>query len=169
MPVSLNPCPMRTRRKTDEEAFRRTRRLTPPKPRAWLRCVACAGRSARQRPGGPAIVTAPNNALKVSSEGSAALKWTYAYEVDGAPVQITRVSQERPQVYAVRAGDGQVLGYVQRTLTGRVKACAGSALPDLGGAAWVGMNWNMGEAVAHVVQAATEHDDTPAPCTRDGS
>ena len=27
------------------------------------------------------------------------MKWTYAYGVDGAPVQVTRLNQERPQLY----------------------------------------------------------------------
>ena len=84
------------------------------------------------------------------------------YEFAGMPVQVTRLNQERPQLYEVRSRDGQVLGYVQRSLTGRVKACMGSTLPDLVGAPWVELGLSMSQAVAYVVQEAASHAETSA-------
>ena len=63
----------------------------------------------------------------------------------------------------MRDADGQVLGYVQRALTGRVKACAGAAPPDLVGAPWVAFGLSVSQAVAYLVQEAASRAETSAP------
>ena len=81
------------------------------------------------------------------------------YEVDGLPVTTTTVNDEYPRFYAVRIGDGPVVGYLRRSALGHgVDAYLGSAEPDTMGAEPLGSYESMRLAVEPVVREALSRD-----------
>jgi hypothetical protein len=84
------------------------------------------------------------------------------YEVDGLPVAVRAVNDGYPRHYAVRSGDGPVLGYLRRSALGHVvDAFLGNAEPDTRDAQWLGSYASMRAAVERIVREATARDIAP--------
>ena len=84
------------------------------------------------------------------------------YEVDGKPVTATSINAEYPRFYAVRIGNGPVLGHLRRSaLSHAIDAYLGSAVPDAMGAQLLGSHETMRAAIERIVQAAISRDIAP--------
>jgi hypothetical protein len=78
------------------------------------------------------------------------------YEVDGKPVTVTIVNAGYPRFYAVRIGDGPVLGHLGRSVLSHVvDAYLGSAEPDTMSAERLGSYETKRAAIERIVREAT--------------
>jgi hypothetical protein len=111
------------------------------------RVVRAVLAGARGRAGGGHIPVGPRSRELMAM--------TLHYVVDGKSVRATRLNAGFLKAYAIRFGDGPILGYMQRTPIDASEAYVGVVPPDAVGAQLVGTQRTMRSAIAQLMRDAT--------------
>ena len=81
------------------------------------------------------------------------------YEVDGQQVIATCPTIRYPRTYDVRLRDGSLLGYLERSLLGRIEVYVGTVPPDAVGAHHLATYVNMRQAMERLVREVAPRDE----------